>query len=1058
MPQSYRPDPAISAERREQINRIFDTCRAEWHRQKASSNERADTKKIPAYAAEIENAAPDFRVDVLIMAVEKIRGADNPEWLADETDNYPKIYRSVQAAVAAALARKNLPMTEAQAVRILDAMFADNGLLTEAAFLFYPVAAVLRQIQKQHGNAVSAALSGSLKTAAERYRAFAEATRYSLNSADKKTLTDVVRLCGEMTQSPTHKEIPMTPNQSIQPTAAQRTEFKQLLSALSREWRAQPNNHYIHENMSFKGCPSYAAVETASPEYRLALLAYLLERVRGGAENVAVALARAVARKALPMSGAQAAALFDIMFAGSGRTDRFYYYPIKPLLKQIQTQYGENIPAELSGSLKNACARLQEWQVKLGFGLEKKDLAQVVLAFDKLTGKAAAAAARFPAPNDAFARYANPQLAALPPEQQDVWSKIITLALSANAGKPSEKYLKEAKTLIDALGADRFKKMLHGWIEFVCNSEVRIETVTQEYSGGSYSYDTYVLPVGSLNQTVLKGLVWMCSHFHDSATLSALTRLALHSYDKIPNLGARYAAMGNACFYALFRSKGLDGIACLSRLRLRIKFSNVQSAIAKYLDEAAAQRGVSRNEIEDMAVDSFGLQEGCRDYDFGGYTCRLAVMGVGKSELRWFKPDGSPQKTVPAFVKTDHADKLKKLKAAQKNLNTTLTAQRDRLDQMMRSEHRVPLEHAEQYYWQHGLMSCLTRPLIWQFFRDENDTQGRAALWLDGTWVDETGEQTDFSDCLQVSLWHPALATQQSIARWRKLLLDKEIRQPLKQAYREIYLLTEAEINTKTYSNRFAAHILKQHQYMTLAKGRGWKGSLAGAWDGGDDATVSLDLPEYNLRAEFWTNAVDSEEAWTESGIWQYVSTDQVRFHRLDDGYHAAALDLIDIPPRVFSEVLRDVDLFVGVASVGNDPTWEDNGGQARFYSYWQSYSFGDLGEVAKTRKAVLETLLPRLKIAKVARIDGNFLVVQGKLRTYKIHIGSSNILMLPDDQYLCIVPDSRKKDASDKLFIPFEGDNTLSVVLSKAMLLAEDDKITDGTITSQIKRGMGAA
>ncbi len=452
------------------------------------------------------------------------------------------------------------------------------------------------------------------------------------------------------------------------------------------------------------------------------------------------------------------------------------------------------------------------------------------------------------------------------------------------------------------------------------------------------------------------------------------------------------------------------------------------------------------------------MQEGCRDYDFGGYTCRLAVTGVGKSELRWFKPDGSPQKTVPAFVKTDHADKLKKLKAAQKNLNTTLTAQRDRLDQMMRSEHRVPLEHAEQYYWQHGLMSCLTRPLIWQFFRDENDTQGKSALWLDGTWVDETGAQTDVSGSLKVGLWHPALATQQSIAQWRKLLLDKEIRQPLKQAYREIYLLTEAEINTKTYSNRFAAHILKQHQYMTLAKGRGWKGSLAGAWDGGDDATVSLDLPEYNLRAEFWTNAVDSEEAWTESGIWQYVSTDQVRFHRLDDGYNAAALDLIDIPPRVFSEVLRDVDLFVGVASVGNDPTWEDNGGETRFYSYWQSYSFGDLGEVAKTRKAVLETLLPRLKIAKVAHIDGNFLVVQGKLRTYKIHIGSSNILMLPDDQYLCIVPDSRKKDASDKLFIPFEGDNTLSVVLSKAMLLAEDDKITDGTITSQIKRGMGAA
>ena len=143
----------------------------------------------------------------------------------------------------------------------------------------------------------------------------------------------------------------------------------------------------------------------------------------------------------------------------------------------------------------------------------------------------------------------------------------------------------------------------------------------------------------------------------------------------------------------------------------------------------------------------------------------------------------------------------------------------------------------------------------------------------------------------------------------------------------------------------------------------------------------------------------------------------------------------------------------MGVASVGNDPTWADNGGLPNHRNYWQSYSFGDLSEVAKTRKSVLEMLLPRLKIAKVSHIDGNFLVVKGKLRTYKIHIGSTNILMLPNDQYLCIVPDRSQKDVTGKLFIPFEGDNGLSVVLSKAMLLMDDDKITDSTITSQIGR-----
>jgi hypothetical protein len=40
-----------------------------------------------------------------------------------------------------------------------------------------------------------------------------------------------------------------------------------------------------------------------------------------------------------------------------------------------------------------------------------------------------------------------------------------------------------------------------------------------------------------------------------------------------------------------------------------------------------------------------------------------------------------------------------------------------------------------------------------------------------------------------------------------------------------------------------------------------------------------------------------------------------------------------------------------------------------------------------------------------------------------------------------------------DKLFIPFEGDQTLAIILSKAFLLAEDKKIADPSITRQIKR-----
>jgi len=154
---------------------------------------------------------------------------------------------------------------------------------------------------------------------------------------------------------------------------------------------------------------------------------------------------------------------------------------------------------------------------------------------------------------------------------------------------------------------------------------------------------------------------------------------------------------------------------------------------------------------------------------------------------------------------------------------------------------------------------------------------------------------------------------------------------------------------------------------------------------------------------------------------------------------------------------MRDVDLFVSDCSVGNDPTWADGGPEGRFRDYWSSYAFGSLNETAKTRRAALESLVPRLKIAAQCGLGERDLIVRGRLRTYKIHLGSANIRMEPNDQYLCIVPARGKEGAGKGIRLPFEGDQTLALILSKAFLLVEDDKIRDPTILSQI-RGAAAA
>jgi hypothetical protein len=57
--------------------------------------------------------------------------------------------------------------------------------------------------------------------------------------------------------------------------------------------------------------------------------------------------------------------------------------------------------------------------------------------------------------------------------------------------------------------------------------------------------------------------------------------------------------------------------------------------------------------------------------------------------------------------------------------------------------------------------------------------------------------------------------------------------------------------------------------------------------------------------------------------------------------------------------------------------------------------------------------------------------------------------------KYLCIVPgrsvNSTAERTPPRVFLPFEGDSTLAIILSKAFLLADDRRITDPTILRQL-------
>ncbi|WP_432873012.1 DUF4132 domain-containing protein [Microbispora rosea] len=145
-------------------------------------------------------------------------------------------------------------------------------------------------------------------------------------------------------------------------------------------------------------------------------------------------------------------------------------------------------------------------------------------------------------------------------------------------------------------------------------------------------------------------------------------------------------------------------------------------------------------------------------------------------------------------------------------------------------------------------------------------------------------------------LWHPIHATADEVSAWRDHLLESGVRQPFKQVFRELYLLTPAEERTGTFCNRFAGHILRYGQARTLLGQRGWTGRSIGNWDyenGGDQGEVTRELAGWQAR---WAmHIVSAPRAETP----MLCATEGITFHR--DGQPAA-------PPSASTSSSRTLD------------------------------------------------------------------------------------------------------------------------------------------------------
>ncbi|MEM9940369.1 MAG: DUF5724 domain-containing protein, partial [Planctomycetota bacterium] len=422
------------------------------------------------------------------------------------------------------------------------------------------------------------------------------------------------------------------------------------------------------------------------------------------------------------------------------------------------------------------------------------------------------------------------------------------------------------------------------------------------------------------------------------------------------------------------------------------------------LARTAGYRDPLRLEWALEAESTRDLAEGPVSITKEGVTVTLELNEDAKPEITVRRGNKS-LKTVPAKIKKKHAaianltQRAKELKKNSSRIRQSLESAMCRGDEIEGSELMQLMQHAI-------LAPALQRlVLIGEGIAGYPDKGGKALRDYRGKLEPvKKKEQLRIAhsvDLLKIGRWD----------QWQKECFQAERVQEYKQIFRELYVPTKAE-KGKAVSTRFSGQQIGPKQAMALWGSRGWNTQDEVFKMFHDHSIIASVSFEYNCGTA-------AEIEGLTMGTVQFQNRDSYK-----------PIKLKDVPGKIFSEVMRDVDLVVSVAHRGEvDPEASESTVELR----------------ATLIRETCELLsLDNVKIKKPAHV-----IIKGDYGEYSVHLGSGNIHRVPG-QFVVIVPVHAQHRG--RLFLPFaDNDPKTAEIVSKVLMLAKDSEVMDPSILEQL-------
>ncbi|WP_298971810.1 DUF4132 domain-containing protein [uncultured Fusobacterium sp.] len=381
----------------------------------------------------------------------------------------------------------------------------------------------------------------------------------------------------------------------------------------------------------------------------------------------------------------------------------------------------------------------------------------------------------------------------------------------------------------------------------------------------------------------------------------------------------------------------------------------------------------------------------------------IKIDDLGQSEIIYEKA-GKELKSLPTKLKKDKY--IEAIKEVHKNLKEQYRRSRKMLEEAM--------EDGTEFYG-YEIENLMTNPVIAPILKSLVFKMGNdLGYYVDKKLKSVKKKSVAVKDDSLLKIAHCFdLFESGDWASYQKDIFDRELKQPFKQVFRELYVKTVDE-KGRDKSLRYAGHQVQPAKTVALLKTRRW---IIDGQEGLEKVYYKENIIAKIFALADWFSPADIEAPTLE----------EVQFF---DRKTFKPILIDEVPDLVFTEIMRDIDLVVSVAHIGDvDPE--------------ASHS------TIEMRKAIVEFNCKLFKLKNVTFTE-NHALIKGERAEYSIHLGSGLIHQKAGSAINVLPVHSQHRG---RVFLPFiDDDPKTAEIMAKVILFAQDDKIKDVFILEQIK------